>query len=197
MSHAEDAADLTVGLEDQIATADQALTDRVQADLDHISTMIENLFQEFNKYLMRPKDEQVPYRASLTDLIRLKDFSAWFGQEKMDAELEQSTIVNGYRYNATSCRTAKLIASQILVGLLHARVQTYVEAIEIRFYPQYEFKKEDGSTEPWPAFEMELTLATIVNVTPPSLLEAVDEDESGLERERTEDGDLPGTGETE
>lgn len=194
MSHPDDTSDPTHGLEDQIASADQALTAQIDQDLEHISNMIENLFQEFNKHLMKPVEEQVSYRASLTDLMRLKDFTPWFGHEKMDAELDTCSIVTGYRYSADACRRAKLAASQILVGLIHARVQTYVESIEFRFYPRHEFQKEDGSPDPWPAIEMELTLATIVNVKPPSLLESVGEaDEDGLEVEE-EAADIAGTG---
>jgi hypothetical protein len=76
-------------------------------------------------------------------------------------------------------------------------VQSYVDSIEFRFYPRHEFPLEAGGTEAWPAFEMELTLATVVNVMPPSVVEPIIEpDSDGLEPEH-ESEDLAGTGDND
>jgi len=166
-----------------LADAQRALIAKVDEDIQHITTMIDTVFDEFNFSLMKPEEEQINRSAKLPDLSRLKDFTPWFGQEVMDAETQYTHIVNGYRYDAETRRGATLLIAQLLVGLVNAPVQTYVEEVEIRFYPRYAHRieptleGEEPGTEIWPAFEVDITLATILHVSPPSLLTSVDEED--------------------
>lgn len=177
----QEAAFLATSPSEAAPTEEEQAKRPLDAMLSLVEGQLEAVFLKMAKTTMQPVEAQKPFKAILNGLAGMKDFSPWFGTEQVDVETIQSVVLNGYPFQAETTRVASLLTSQLVAGLAHSPVQTYVESVELRFYPQHDIEQRDGSVEPGPYFELEITLATIVNVPLPSLLDEVHEADSSEE----------------
>lgn len=150
-------------LKRQMQAASDALTQQADADIEVIETRLNEAFDEFNFMICKPDDERQATVAELKDLRRFKDLSPWHGDEAVNFEIVEAPLQHRFHYNVESRRYATRLCSHLLVGLVHARVQTFVSQITLRFFPQ------DDSNPP--IFEVEILLGTIMGVKPGSVVE--------------------------